>query len=122
MAVSVHLTPENAVKLVHEGKQTKEPRSSMHTINSTAQCIQNWSETVVVEKYRQDFCSETPLVDTTQSLKGKIHLAMNEHSIVQTEVNLNYTMTVMMQEYRSSAFATSKQIPEELSMQIELLQ
>ena len=31
-----------------------------------AECIQNWSETIIVEKCRQDFRSETPLVDTTQ--------------------------------------------------------
>ena len=156
MAVSVHSTPENAVKLVHEGKFSAPRRASKppqeaderaiwkHRTNyenrscrqgaisqrevevgnkgtsklHTAQCIQNWSETVVVEKCRKDIRSETPLVDTTQILKREIHLAMNEHSIVQTEVNLNYTMTVMMQEYRSSAFATSKQNSEELSVQM----
>ena len=47
---------------------------------------------------------------------------MREHSIAQAEVNLNYTMTEMMQEHRSIAFASSEQTSEEFSLHFELLQ
>ena len=49
----------------------------------TAEGIQNWSETFVVDNGRQDFRSETLLVDTKQVLEEEIHLIMSEHSIVQ---------------------------------------
>ena len=52
----------------------------------TAECIQNWSETIIVEKCRQDFRSDTLLlVEAKQVLEEEIHLVMNEHSIVQTD-------------------------------------
>ena len=86
------------------------------------ECIQNRSETVVVENFRQDFRSENLLVDATQVFEEEIHLVMCEHSIVQTEVNLNYTITGTKKEHRSLAFATSKQTSEELGVQVELLQ
>ena len=47
---------------------------------------------------------------------------MSEHSVVKTEMNLNYTMMETKKEHRNSAFASSKQTLEELSVQIELLQ
>ena len=50
---------------------------------STAEYIQNWSETVVVENCRQDFRSETLVVNTTQVLEDEIHFGKSEHSIVQ---------------------------------------
>ena len=87
-------------------------RTSKHLI---AGCIQNWSETfVVADNGRQDLLSETFLVDAKQCLEEEIHFVMSEHSIVQTEENLNYTMTEMRQEHRSLAFAPSKQTSEEL--------
>ena len=154
-AVSKHSTPENAVKLVHEGKfsahrrdsnfptetvgrddgknrtkpdnggctqgATSQPKVKVANKGSskllTAECIQNCSETIIVEKCRQDFHSETLLVDTKQVLEEEIHLVMSEHSIVQTEVNLNYTMTETRKEHRSSAFATSMQTLKESSVQ-----
>ena len=59
----------------------------------TAECIQNWSETIVVDDGWQDFRSETLLVVTKQVLEEEIYLVMSEHSLVQTEENLDYTMT-----------------------------
>ena len=66
-----------------------------------AECIQNWSETIIREKCRQDFRSETPLVDTIHVLEEEIHFVMIDYWIEQTEVNLNYTMTKKRKEYRS---------------------
>ena len=51
----------------------------------TAECIQNWSETIVVENGRQDFRSETLLAKAKQVLEKEIHLVISEHPIVQTE-------------------------------------
>ena len=82
----------------------------------TAECIQNWSETfVVADNGRQDFRSETLLVETKHFLEEGIHFITSEHSVVQTEQNLNYTTTEMRQKHRSLAFASSKQTSEELS-------
>ena len=105
IAVSVHSTPENAVKLVHEGKfsapmfdskllteaDERVDRTDRTNYDNgscrqgatshaeakdgnkgtsklfTAECIQNWSETIIVEKCRQEFRSETLLVDTKQT-------------------------------------------------------
>ena len=51
----------------------------------TAEWIQIWSETfVVADNGRQDFRSETVLVDTKQFLEEEIHFVMSELSIVQT--------------------------------------
>ena len=47
---------------------------------------------------------------------------MSEHSTVQTEEKVGYTMTETRKEHRSSAFASSKQTSEELRVQFELLQ
>ena len=88
----------------------------------TSEWIQNWSETIVVETCRDDFHSEILLVNTKQVLEEEFHLVMSEHSIVQTEEKLIYTITETKKEYRSLAFATSKQTSEELSVQFELLQ
>ena len=88
----------------------------------TAECIQNWSKTIVLENCRHYFRSKTLLVDTKQSLEEEIHFVMSEQSIVQTEVNLNYTMTETRKEHTSLAFASSKQTSEELSVQFELVQ
>ena len=56
----------------------------------TAECIQNWSETIIVENSRQEFRSEISLwLPNKQTLKEELHLVRSEHSIVQTEVNLN---------------------------------
>ena len=91
----------------------------------TAECIQNWSETVVVaDNCRQDFYSGSLLflVDTKQFSEEEIHLVRSEQSIVQTEVNLNYTMTETRTEHRSLALASSKQTWDELSVQFELMQ
>ena len=59
----------------------------------TVECIQNWSETFVVDDGWQDLHSETLLQDAKQVLEEEIHLDMSEHSIVLTEENLDYTMT-----------------------------
>ena len=87
----------------------------------TAECIHNWSETIVVENCRQDVHSKTLLVDTKQVLNA-INLVMSEHSIAQREVNLLYTMTETRKEHRSSALASSKQTLKESSVQFQLLQ
>ena len=44
------------------------------------------------------------------------------HSIKQTEVNLNYTMTETKKEYSSLTRASSKQTWKDSSVQVELLQ
>ena len=51
----------------------------------TAECIQNWSKTFIVDNSRQDVRSETLLMDTKQVLEEKVHMFMSEQSIVQTE-------------------------------------
>ena len=86
-----------------------------------AESIQNWSETFVVDNGRQDVRSETLLADTTQVLEEEIHIVISEHSIVQTEGNLNYTITATKKEHRTLAFASSKQTSEEPSVKFELL-
>ena len=88
----------------------------------TAECIQNWSETFIVDNGRQDVRSETLLVDTKQVLEEKVHMFMSEHSIVQTEEILNHTMTETRKEHRFLSFASSKQTLGESSVQRELLQ
>ena len=88
----------------------------------TAECIQNWSETFIVDNGRQDVRSETLLVDTKQVLEEEIHLGMSEHSIVQTEEILNHTRTETRKEHRFLSFASSKQTLGESSVQRELLQ
>ena len=88
----------------------------------TAECIQNWSETFIVDNGRQDVRSETLLVDTKQVLEEEIHLGMSEHSISQTKENLNHTMTETRKEHRFLSFASSKQTLGESSVQHELLQ
>ena len=88
----------------------------------TAECIQNWSETFIVDNGRQDVRSETLLVDTKQVLEEDIHLGMSEQSIVQTEEILKYTLTETRKEHRNSAFASSKQSSEELNVKLELVQ
>ena len=160
IALSVHSKPENAVKLVHEGKfsalrrDSKPPteadeqadrKDSTDVDNGTcrqgatsqpdvkvankgtskfltAECIQNWSETFIVDKGRQDVRSETLLVDTKQVLEEESHLGMSEHSIVQTEEVLNHTMAETRKEHRFLSFASSKQSSEELNVKLELLQ
>ena len=88
----------------------------------TTEWMWNWSQTFVVDDGWQDFRSETLLVNTEQVFKDEIHLVMSEHLIVQTEENLNYTMTETRKEQRSLTFALSKQTSEESSVQMELLQ
>ena len=88
----------------------------------TAECIQNWSKTFIVDNGRQDVRSETLLVDTKQVLEEDIHLGMNEHSISQTKENLNHTMAETRKEHRFLSFASSKQSSEELNVKMELLQ
>ena len=89
----------------------------------TAERIQNWSETfVVADNGRQDFRSYTLLVDTNKFFEEEIHFVLSELWIVQTEENLNYTITETKIEYRSLAFATSEEFSEGLSVQVELLQ
>ena len=88
----------------------------------TAECIQNWSETFIVDNGRQDVRSETLLVDAKQVLEEEIHLCMSEHSIVQTEEILNHTMMETRKEHRFLSFASSKQSSEELNVKMELLQ
>ena len=58
----------------------------------TAQCIQDWSKTSLVT---DNGPSETLLADTKSFLEEEIHFVMSEHSILQTEENLNYSMTEM---------------------------
>ena len=88
----------------------------------TADCIQSWPEIFVGHNGRQNFCSETLVVDTKQFLEEGIHLVMCEHSIVQTEENLNYIMTETRKGHGSLAFASSKQTSVEMNVNFELLQ
>ena len=88
----------------------------------TAECIQNWSKTFIVDNSRQDVRSETLLMDTKQVLEEKVHMFMSEQSIVQTEEILKYTLTETRKEHRNSAFASSKQSSEELNVKLELVQ
>ena len=152
IALSVHSKSENAVKLVHEGKfsalrrDSKPPTEADEQADDgtcrqgatsqpdvkvankgtskflTAECIQNWSETFIVDNGRQDVRSETLLVDTKQVLEEEIHLGMSEHSIVQTEEVLNHTMAETRKEHRFLSFASSKQSSEELNVKLELVQ
>ena len=61
-------------------------------------------------------------MDTKQIFEEGIHLVMSDHSILQTEENLNYTMTETRKEHRSSTFALGKQSSQESSVQLKLLQ
>ena len=61
-------------------------------------------------------------MDTKQVLEEEIHFVVSDRSIVQTDVNLNYTMTETTKDHRSSPFASSKQTLKETSVQFELLQ
>ena len=88
----------------------------------TAECIQNWSKTFIVDNGWQDVRSETLLVDTKQVLEEDIHLGMSEHSISQTKENLNHTVTETRKEHRFLSFASSKQTLGESNVQRELLQ
>ena len=88
----------------------------------TAECIQNWSKTFIVDNSRQDVRSETLLMDTKQVLEEKVHMCMSEQSIVQTEEILKYTLTETRKEHRFLSFASSKQTLGESSVQLELLQ
>ena len=96
---------------MQRASQTKDPRSI------TAEWMWNWPATFVVNDGWQDFRSETLLIDTTQVFKDKIHLVMSEHLIVQTEENLDYTLTETMKEHRSLAFASNNDNSEEPSVQ-----
>ena len=152
IALSVHSKPENAVKLVHEGKfsalrrDSKPPTEADEQADDrtcrkeaisqpdvklanqgtaqliTTECIQKLSETFIVDNGRQDVRSETLLVDTKQVLEEDIHLGMSEHSISQTKENLNHTMAETRKEHRFLSFASSKQSSEELNVKLELLQ
>ena len=86
-----------------------------------AESIQNWSETIIVDNGRQDFRSETFLVDTKHVVEEEIHLVISDHSIVLREQNLKYTMTETRKEHRSLTFSLGKQSSKELSVQLELL-
>ena len=88
----------------------------------TAECIQNWSETIVVDDGWQDLHSETLLVDTKHVREEEIHLVMSEDSKVQTDENLNYTMTETRNVHRSLTFSLGEKTSEESSVQFELLQ
>ena len=138
IVVSVHSKSENAGKLVHKRKFPAPMRDSKLLIETmrkligtieqnrtsklfTAECIQNWSETIVVDGW-QDLHWETLLVDTKQVLEEEIHLVMSEHSIVQTEEKLDYTMTETRIVQRSITFSLGKQTSEESSVHLELLQ
>ena len=88
----------------------------------TAECIQNWSKTFIVDNSRQDVRSETLLMDTKQVLEEKDHMFMSQQSIVQTEEILKFTLTETRKEHRFLSFASSKQTLGESSVQLELLQ
>ena len=90
--------------------------------NLTAEWRRNWPETFVVNDGRQDFHSETLLVDTEQVFNDEIHMVMSGHLKVQTEETLDYTMTETMKEHRSLAFTSNNETSEEPSVQFELLQ
>ena len=68
----------------------------------TAEWMWNWPEIIVVDDDWRDFRSKTLLVDTTQFFKDEILLVMNGHLIVQTEANLDYTMTETMKASKFS--------------------
>ena len=152
IALSVHLKSENAVKLVHKGKFSAHRRDSKPPTEAdeqadnetfrkeatsqpdvtvankgtskflTAECIQNWSKTFIVDNSWQDVRSEFLLMDTKQVLEEKVHMFMSEQSIVQTEEILKYTLTETRKEHRNSTFASSKQSSGELNVKLELLQ
>ena len=88
----------------------------------TAECIQNWSKTFILDNGWQEVRSETLLMDTKQVLEKEVHMFISEQSIVQTEENLNYTLTETRKEHRFLSFASSKQTLEESSVHLELLQ
>ena len=113
------LIPDHADK--EQQPEVKVPNKGTSKL-ITAECIQNWSETFVVDKGREDFCSETLLLDTNQILKEGIPLGVSKHSIVQTERNLNYTMTEGWQGHRTLTLASSKQTWKESKVLLELLQ
>ena len=96
--------------------RTKTPR------RISAEWRRNWPETFVVNDGRQDFHSETLLVDTEQVFNDEIHMVMSGHLKVQTEETLDYTMTETMKEHRSLAFTSNNETSEEPSVQFELLQ
>ena len=151
IALSVHLKSENAVKLVHKGKfsalrrDSKPPTEADEQADDgtcrkeaisqpdvklanqgtsqliTTECIQKLSETFIVDNGRQDFRSETLLVDTKHVVEEEIHLVISDHSIVLREQNLKYTMTETRKEHRSLTFSLGKQSSKELSVQLELL-
>ena len=146
IAPSEHSSPQNVVKLVHEGRFSTHMRNSRPLEKPTTpteadersdwkersktdngackngatspevavaikgtstllrvECIQNCSNRFVfADNGRQEFRSETLLVDAKQCLEeGLIHLFMNEHSIVQKE-NFNSTMTELRQEHQAT--------------------
>ena len=82
----------------------------------TAERMWNLSETFVVRNRRQDFRSETLLVETKYDFGEEIHLAMSEHLIAQSEDILDYTMTETTKQHRSLAFASKKHIVEKPTM------
>ena len=61
-------------------------------------------------------------MDTKQGLEEEIHLVLSEHSIVQTEVNLDYIMTETRNVHGSLTFSLGKKSSEESSVQFDLLQ
>ena len=69
----------------------------------TAECIQNWSKTFIVDNSWQDVRSEFLLMDTKQVLEEKVHMFMSEQSIVQTEENLNHTLEVHLDGNKEKA-------------------
>ena len=87
----------------------------------TSELTGNLSEAFVLEHGQQEFRSETLLAYTKHVLK-KTFLVMDEHLIVQTEENFDYTMTETKKEHTSLAFASKKQILEDPSVHFKLLQ
>ena len=61
-------------------------------------------------------------MDTKQGLEEEIHFVKSEHSIVQTEKNLDYTMTETRNVHRCLTFSLGKKTSAESSGQFELLQ
>ena len=88
------------------------PHSGIHT-----ELVRN-----IRDNGRQEFSSEILLVDTKQVLEEGNHLSMCDRAIVQTEGNLNFTMTETRKEHRSLTFTSSKQPSGESSVHLELLQ
>ena len=88
----------------------------------TAECIQNWSEAIVVKNVGKTSVQKPSSWIPYKIWKKRFTWSgVSIRSGVQTQENLNYTTTETHKEHRSLAIATSKQTSEELNANLELL-